>query len=149
MAYKYPYDEEEKRYTPPTLATNRSWWKLIVLNILTLGIYSIIFFIPLTFDLEKIHPSREREKMMNYLFAFILAYFTASIVLYAWMYQLASRVEDALSFRQVDYEFSTSDFWLWLVLGSLFLVGPWVYYHKLCSAMNLLCEIYNEKPQVD
>ena len=43
MAYPYSYDYEaeqmKKNYRPPKLATNRSMWKLMILNILTLGIY--------------------------------------------------------------------------------------------------------------
>ena len=54
MAYKYPYDIDEKKYEPPKLKTNRSMWKLIILQILTLGIYGIVFFIPFSFDLDKI-----------------------------------------------------------------------------------------------
>jgi hypothetical protein len=40
-------------------------WKLILLNVLTLGIYSIIFFIPFSFDLDKIAPKSDRSKTMN------------------------------------------------------------------------------------
>ena len=55
MAYKYPYgyDDEEKEYTPPKLQTNRKMWKLMLLNILTLGIYGIIFFIPFRLTLTE------------------------------------------------------------------------------------------------
>ena len=63
MAYKYPYDYEEREYKAPKLRTDRKMWKLILLNILTLGIYSFAFFIPLSFDLDKVAPketARER-----------------------------------------------------------------------------------------
>ena len=134
---------------PPKLKTNRSVWKLILFSLLTLGIYSIIFFIPFTFDLEKIHPARERSKPMNFLFAYILALFTASIVIFIWHYQITVYIEDALSVRSIKYSFGTKDFWLWVILGSLILVGPFIYFHKLCRAMNLLCADYNEKPTLE
>lgn len=35
------------------------------------------------------------------------------------------------------------DFWLWNVLGALIIVGPFVYMHKLSTAMNKLAENYN------
>lgn len=38
---------------------------------------------------------------------------------------------------------SSSDYWLWGVLGTLIVVGPFVYYHKLFKAANALCENYN------
>ena len=148
MAYKYTYDDEEKEYKAPKLQTNRSMWKLEILNILTLGIYSIIFFIPFSFDIDKIAPKRDHSKTFNYLFAYILALITGNIALLIWHYHMASRIEEALSKRGIPYEFSTSDFGGWYFFGSFILVGAFVYFHKLCKAMNLLCEHYNENPVV-
>lgn len=82
MSYKYSYDYDEKPYVAPKLKTNRSVWKFILFSILTLGFYEIIFFIPLSFDLDKVSPSRDRSKTMNYLTAWILSLFTFKIVIY-------------------------------------------------------------------
>ena len=144
MAYKYSYDEE-KQYQPPKLPTNRSMLKLMILNILTLGIYSIIFFMPISLDLDKVDPPREQGRTMSFLTAYILSLFTFSIVSSVWYYLIAGRIEDALSHRDIDYNFGKGDFWKWYILGSLIFVGPFIYFHKLCKAMNLLCENYNEK----
>ena len=149
MAYKYPYDDEEKKYQPPKLQTNRNMWKLMILNVLTLGIYSIFFFTPFSFDLDTVAPKRHREKTMNFLVAYILSMFTFSIVIDIWHYHIAGRVEEALERRNIDYNFNSSDFWKWFFLGSFIFVGPFIYFHKLCTAMNLLCESYNEKPLLD
>ncbi len=153
MPYPYSYDyeaqEKEKKFKQIKLKTDRSAWKLIIFNILTLGIYPIVFFIPFAFDLDKIAPKSDRSKTMNYLFAYILAIFTFSIVLDVWHYQISSRVEEALAKRNISYEFSTSTFWGWFFFGSLILVGPYIYFYKLCKAMNLLCESYNENPNIE
>ena len=151
MAYKYPYgyDDEEKEYTPPKLQTNRKMWKLMLLNILTLGIYGIIFFIPFSFDLDRIAPKRDGSKTMNYIFAYILSLFTFAIVLDVLHHQIASRIDEALTKRNIDYEFGTDTFWGWYIFGSLILIGPFVYHHKLCHAMNLLCEHYNNNPSIE
>lgn len=146
MAYKFPYDEEEKEKPRSKLATNRNMWKFMILSLLTCGIYTIIFFIPFSFDLERIHPSS--GKRMNFLFAYIFALFTFSIVIDIWHYQNTKQISEALEARKIDYEFGTGDFWKWLILGSFIIVGPFVYYHKLCHSMNLLCEDYNENPVV-
>lgn len=118
----------------------------MLLNVLTLSIYTIVFFIPFSFDLDKIAPLS--KKQMNFIWAYFLSLFTFSIVIDIWHYQTASRVEEALQMRNIDYDFSTGDFWKWFVLGSFILVGPLVYFHKLCKAMNLLCEDYNKNPVV-
>ena len=149
MAYHYSYDDEEVKYQPPKLQTNRNMWKLMILNILTLGIYSIFFFIPFSFDLDKVDPKREREKTMNFLLAFVLSLFTFSIVITVWHYHIAGRIEEALRRRNINYDFDTGDFWKWYFFGSFILIGSFVYFHKLCTAMNLLCQSYNEKPILD
>ena len=149
MPYSYPYDSEEKTYKPPKLQTNRRMWKLMVLNILTLGVYSIIFFIPFSFDLDKIAPKSDHSKTMNYLLAYVLSLFTFSFVLLIWHHEIAVRVEEALKKRNIQYEFETGSFWKWYFFGFFILIGPFVYFHKLCKAMNLLCQHYNDNPTVE
>ena len=144
-AYKYTYDNEEVEYKERKLNTDRNIWKFLILRVLTLGIYEIVFFIPFAFDLDKAAPKRDRSKTMNYLWAAILSAFTMSIVLLVWHYHVAERVEQALVERKIKYNFGTNDFWGWFFFGSLILVGPFVYYYKLCKAMNLICEDYNQK----
>ena len=41
MAYKYSYDEQEVKFKPALLKTDRSMWKLAILTILTLGLLTI------------------------------------------------------------------------------------------------------------
>ena len=123
-------------------------WKLMLLTILTLGIYNIIFFIPFSFELDKIAPRRDGGKTMNYLFVWLLSIFTLSIFSMIWHYQIVVRIQNALEERNIDYEFGTGDFWGWYFIGSFIVIGPFVYFHKLCKAMNLLCESYNENPSV-
>ena len=144
MPYPYDLDEEAKKYKEQPLKTDRNVWKFIILSILTLGIYSIIFFIPLSFDLDKAAPKSDRTKTPNYLTVFILSLFTFSIFLLIWHYHVADRVDDALGERKIPFSFGTDTFWTWYFFGSFFLIGPFVYVHKLCRAMNLLCEKYNE-----
>ena len=149
MAYRYSYDDEEKVYTPPKLKTDRSMWKLMLLNILTLGIYSIVFFMPFSYDLDKIAPTKDRSRTMSYLVAYLISCFTCSIVLIFWHHQIASRVEEALAKRQIPYSFGTGTVWAWYFFGSFILIGPFIYFHRLCKAMNLLCADYNERPVIE
>ncbi len=149
MAYPYDLDYEaaskERAHKEPVLQTNRQMWKLMVFSYLTCGIYTILFFIPFSFDIDKVAPKRDGGKTFNYLFAFLLALVTGNIALWVWFYHITDRVEEALANRGIDYSLSMSDFWGWYVLGSFILVGPFVYFHKLCTAMNLLCEDFNTK----
>lgn len=149
MAYQYNYDSEERTVASPKLRTDRQMWKLMLFNFLTCGIYSIAFFMPFSYDLDKIAPKPDRTKTINYMVAYIVSLFTFAIVMVFWHHQIAQRVEEALVKRNIDYEFSTSSFWGWYFFGSFILVGPFVYFHKLCVAMNMLCESYNENPVIE
>ena len=146
--YNYNYDSDEKPYQPRKLPTNRSMWKLMLLSLLTCGVYPFFFFMPLAADLDKVAPKSDRSKTMSFAAAYIIAFFTAGIVMTIWHYEIATRVEEALEKRQIDYEFTKGDFWGWYFFGSFILVGPFVYFHKLCKAMNLLCASYNENPVI-
>ena len=148
-SYDYEAQQKEKEYKPVNLQTNRKMWKLMLFSILTLGLYSIFFFIPLSFDIDTVAPRRGDGKTMNYLWAYLLALVTYSIVVDIWHFHIAQRVGEALYVRKIEYDFGTKDFWLWFVLGSLILVGPFIYFHKLCTAMNLLCEDYNVNPMIE
>lgn len=40
---------------------------------------------------------------------------------------------------------SASDYWLWGILGSLIIVGPFIYMYKYLKAINTLCADYNHR----
>ncbi len=145
MAWKYPYNSDEPVYKPTPLQENRSAWKYVLLCIVTLGLYNLFFFIPFSFDLDKVCPRRDGTRTMNYLAAYILSYFTFSIVLLIWDYSIAERIQTALSERGIACDFGTKTFWLWRVLLGLFGIGNIVYVWHLCRAMNLLCADYNRE----
>ena len=150
MAYKFPYDyEEQVKYEAPKLKTNRKMWKVILFSILTLGFYSVIFFSSFASELDLIYPKRDGTKTMDYLIAYIVSFFTCNLVVAAWQHSVSLRIEEALIKRRITYNFGTTDFWAWYVLGSVILIGPAIYIHKMCTAMNLLCESYNENPDID
>ena len=45
--------------------------------------------------------------------------------------------------RGIPGNFGAKDFWLWGILGSLIIVGPFIYTHKLLSSMNKICADFN------
>ena len=148
MAYKYRYGYEEEKTPPLPKLEKRSFVKFLILHILTLGLYSIIFFIPLSYDINKIAP-RHGNKTMNFLLAFLLAIPTSNIIMIYWFYQITDHIEEALDRRKIDYDFNKNHFWGWYFLGSFVFIGFYVYVYKLIRAMNLLAADYNERPHLD
>lgn len=81
---------------------------------------------------------------MHYcLIAFLLAPITFGIMSFVWFHQLSDRIGSELMRRGIAFEFNSGTFWLWSVLGSLIIVGPFIYLNKLLTAMNMLSDSYN------
>lgn len=126
------------------LKTNRGLLKLILLSLVTLGIYAIVFYTSVANDVNLVCSRNDGKKTMHYcLLAFIVGPLTLGIGSIVWIHRLCNRIGDELKRRDVDYAFSATDYWLWNVLGSLFVVGPFIFLHKLAEAMNLMNMDYN------
>lgn len=128
------------------LKDSRNLVKFILLSIVTLGIYSIIFFSGISTDINIIASRYDGKKTMHYcLLFFIVGVLTLGIGYLVWYHALSNRIGAELKRRGIAYNFGAGSFWLWDVLGILILVGPLVYVHKLCKAMNLLAADFNTK----
>lgn len=140
--YQQPYQQS---YGPVRqLNTHRSLIKLILLSIITFGIYPYVFFSGISEDINLIASRFDGKKTMHYcLMAFIIGPLTFGIGFIVWFHNLSSRMGNELARRGIAYSFGASDYWLWNVLGSFIVVGPFVYLHKLAKASVLLAEDYN------
>lgn len=128
------------------LKTNRGLLKFILLSIVTLGIYSIVFYSSLSSDVNLIASRYDGKKTMHYcLLLFLVGPITLGIAYIVWFHKMSARVGSELARRGIAYSFGASSYWLWNVLGVIIVVGPFVYLHKLAKAMNLLCADYNAK----
>ena len=146
--YQQPQYQQPQYQQPGPVAqlrTDRSLLKTILLSIVTCGIYALICYGNLTDDVNTVCSRYDGKKSMNYyLLVFIVAPFTLGIAAIVWMHNLCNRVGSELQRRQIDYKFSASDFWLWGVLGTFIIVGPFVFGHKLFKAVNLMNENFNQ-----
>lgn len=126
------------------LKTNRSLLKLILLSIITFGIYGLVVMYSVTEDINTIATPYDGKKTMNYLLlVFIFSWLTLGIAPIVWSHRISNRIGNELRRRGIAYNFGAGTFWGWGVLGCLILVGPFVYTHKLLRSMNLLCADYN------
>lgn len=126
------------------LKTNRSLLKIILLGIITIGIYPLVIYSGISTDINLIAGRYDGKKTMHFcLLVFLVGPITAEIATLVWFHRISARIGNELTRRGVAYTFSASDFWLWNVLGALIVVGPFIYAHKLCTAMNKLSEHYN------
>jgi len=60
-----------------------------------------------------------------------------------WEHNISGRIGNEINRRDLDYKISSADYWLWCILGAFIIVGPFIYIHKKCTAMNKLATDYN------
>lgn len=148
--YNYSYTQSpnyQVNQTAPAgqLKTNRSLVKLILLSLITFGIYSIVLYSSISNDINVIASRYDGKKTMHYcLLFFIVGPLTLGIGAIIWFHKISARIGGELNRRGVPYYFGAADFWLWNVVGSLIVVGPFIYTYKLFKAMNMLSEHYNK-----
>ncbi len=129
------------------LSTRRGMLKTVLLSILTLGIYSIVFYSRLGNDMNLIATRYDGKKTMHYcLLCFVLAPVTLGIAGFVWFHKVSNRIGRELARRGLPCRFGAGNYWGWNILGILLLgIGPFLYLYQLCRAMNLLSADYNAR----
>ena len=126
------------------LKTNKGLLKTILLSLITFGIYPLVVMSAVSNDINIVASRYDGKKTMHFcLLLFIVAPITFGIAGIVWYHRISNRIGNELSRRGIAYSFSATDFWLWNVLGSLIVIGPFVYLHKLFKATNLMNAHYN------
>lgn len=135
-------DTNRMHVTP--MKTNREWWKLMIFSCLTFGIYGIIFYSSVGEDINKLASKRDHKKTMHYcLVFFLLAPLTCGVFSFIWLHTLSARIGEEARARGIKTDFGPATFWLWGILGSFIVVGPFIYFHQLCKTMNAICAHHN------
>ena len=126
------------------LKTNKGLLKTILLSLITFGIYSLVVMSSVSNDINIVASRYDGKKTMHYcLLAFIVAPITLGIANFVWFHKISNRIGAELKRRGIAYSFSAKDYWLWSVLGSLIVVGPFIYLHKMFKAVNEMNAHYN------
>lgn len=140
----YQYDNV---YRPAVqLPTNRGMLKLVLLGILTFGIYPLVINSKMSENINAIASRYDGKNTMHYcLLFFIVGPLTLGIGYLVWNHRFCSRIGNELLRRNLPYSFGAGSFWLWSILGIIIVIGPFIYLHKFCKAMNYLAMDYNER----
>lgn len=126
------------------LKTNKGLLKTILLSMITFGIYPLVVMSAVSNDINIVASRYDGKKTMHYcLLFFLIAPITCGIGAIVWSHKISNRIGAELRRRGIAYSFSATDYWLWNVLGSLIVVGPFVYMHKMFKAVNLMNAHYN------
>lgn len=137
---------EQTTSTAPVgqLKTNKGLLRTILLSLITFGIYPLVVMSAVSSEINIVASRYDGKKTMHFcLLAFIVAPLTFGIAGIVWYHRISNRIGAELNRRGIAYSFSAGDYWLWSVLGSLIVIGPLVYLHKLFKAVNLMNAHYN------
>lgn len=125
------------------LPTKRGFIKWFFLSLITFGIYDLIMMYKMSEEIN-LTAAGDGKKTMNYLLLFFLVGpLTLGIADLVWYTRFSRRIGNELDRRGLGYRFGAGSFWGWNILGSLILIGPMIYIHKLCKAMNKINASYN------
>lgn len=125
---------------------NYSLLKYILLTIVTLGIYNIVWHSRLSTDINTIASRYDGRRTANGALVYLLlVWITFGIAAIVWEHNISGRIGTEAKRRGINYNLSSADYWLWCVLGAFIIVGPFIYIHKKCQAMNLIIVDYNEQ----
>ena len=125
------------------LPVRRGLGKMIFLGILTLGIYPTVIWSRIVTELNIAASRYDGKRTMPYFAMILLTPITLGIYAFVWMHKLCRRIGDELDRRDIGYKFGPSTFWLWNILGTLIVVGPFIFVHKLMKSMNKINADFN------
>lgn len=125
---------------------DRSFVAWFFLNLITGGIYGLVVMYFIVDDVNEICSPRDGKKTHSYLLmVFLFSWLTLGIYPLVWWHGFSNRVGDALQSRGYPRMLSAGTFWGWNVLGSLILVGPWIFDYKMLQAVNTLAADANNR----
>lgn len=144
-------------YTPPVnnmnmgsrsailLTTNRAWWKMLLLGIVTLGIYPMIAQELMVHDLNLAASRSDGKRTFSPLLAGFLGAITLFIYVFVWEHQYSNRLGNECCRRGINYNVSAFHFWIFGILLSFTIVCPVIYLHKKIKATNLINADFNSR----
>ncbi|MDO4337672.1 MAG: DUF4234 domain-containing protein [Eubacteriales bacterium] len=127
---------------------DRSLLILILLSVVTCGIYGIIFYWNMYRDINVVCREKENDDSQqspNYLIACLLSLITCGIYHYYWLYKQGNRMQRVGKEYGIVIEENGTTYLLWGLIGVLlFGVGPLVAMYFMIKNLNRLCMCFNQ-----
>ncbi len=125
------------------LKTNRSLGIVILLSIITFGIYLIVLFCKLSTEINVVASRADGKHTPHYIVSILLSFITFGIYGLVWSHKYSERVGLEAARRNTGIQFGAADFWIWSILLTIIFVGPFIYLYKLLQATNAINTSYN------
>jgi hypothetical protein len=122
----------------------RNLFFLILLSLITFGIYSLYWIYRLAKDVNAIckEDGKKTGGLLKYLF---LGLITLGIYDWVWLFMLGDRLQDNAPRYGLSFKENGGTVLLWALLGAFIVVGPFIALHIIIKNTNALAEEYNKK----
>lgn len=125
------------------LKTNRNMWVLILLSLVTCGIYPLFYWAGVGEDVNKMCAA-DGKTTQNFWIAWLLGLITAGVFQLVWIYGVVERIYDAGKRYGVETKCTGSTYLIWALVGSLLCgVGPFIALYKHVNDINAVAAAYN------
>lgn len=124
------------------MKTNRSLLVLIVLSILTCGLYTLYFWSCFARDMN-VACVGDGRRTRGILARIIFSALTLGIYELVWLYSTGERIRGNAHRYGISVGCTGSSVLAWNILGALIVIGPFVAMYQMISGLNQLCEAYN------
>lgn len=130
--------------SPLVLKTNRGWWKMFLLGIITLGIYPMVAQELMVHELNITTSRYDGKRTLSPLLMCFLAVLTLTIYYFVWWHGYSKRLGNELKRRGIGYSMSPTQFWLMCILGGITIILPCIFMHRIIKATNLINNDFNQ-----
>jgi len=142
--YQQPAQQQQPPQQPSAqaLRTDYSLGKLILLSIITFGIYSLVFQSRLIKDIN-ITAVRDGKRTTGLFVMILLTIITFGIYGIVWQVMFIQRVENENKRRNTGVSFGLMDWVIFNLLLSWTIVCPFIFLNKQIKAFNAINASYN------
>lgn len=122
----------------------KSFWKYLLLSLITFGIYGIYFLYGYTKDINKL-CQKDGKESKNYIVVCLLSIITFGIYGLYWWYVQGERLYNIAPVYNINVRERGSNILLWEILGCTIMpgIGMFVAMYIMFDNMNIIAKAYN------
>ena len=125
------------------LKTNRGFWKVFFLDLITLGIYELYLIHKMAQEANLV--DMKGRKVGGLIFFIIFSALTAGIYCLYWNYKVCEKFANNVRSAGQTPRLTGGTWILWTILGSFIIIGPLVAFVKQLHLWNDSNAVFNSR----